>query len=138
MTWTIEQFMTRSVYTIGHHQPLSAAQRIMREHAIRHLPVLDAGKLVGVLSERDLQVIAALNDDEHDELKVSEAMSAEVFAISPRTSLREVVVEMAKQKYGCAVVIDQARVVGVFTTIDALEALTLFLAGPVESSQQRQ
>lgn len=123
MTATISEFMTRSVHTIGHHQPLAAAHRIMQKHAIRHLPVLDGGKLVGVLSERDLHVIEALNEIDPEELKVSEAMTAEAFAISPSTSLKEVATEMARQKYGCAVVVERAQVVGVFTTIDALEAL---------------
>jgi acetoin utilization protein AcuB len=54
MTLTVERFMTRSPLTIGQDQPLAAAHRMMREHRVRHLPVLDGGMLVGVVSQRDL------------------------------------------------------------------------------------
>lgn len=124
---TIDQFMTKAPHTIGHHQTLAAAHRMMREHAIRHLPVLDAGKLVGILSERDLNFIEALKDVDPEVVKVSEAMSQEAFAIGPRSSLRKVTAEMAEHKYGCAVVIDKEHVVGVFTTVDALAALSKLL-----------
>ena len=121
---TIEQFMTQSPHTIGTNQTLAVAHRMMREHAIRHLPVLDAGRLVGILSQRDLHLIETLKDVNPDEVLVNEAMTQEAFTVGPRTSVRKVAAEMADHKYGCAVVLDKDRVVGVFTTVDALRALS--------------
>jgi acetoin utilization protein AcuB len=50
----VERYMTTSPHTVGQDQKLSQAHKIMRAHEIRHLPVLQGGKLVGVLSDRDL------------------------------------------------------------------------------------
>ena len=127
--------MTEAPHTIGHDQTLAAAHRMMHKHSIRHLPVLDAGKLVGILSLRDLHFIETLKDIDQEQVQVSEAMSPDVFAIGPRSSLRKVAAEMAEQRYGSAIVIDNGRVVGIFTTVDALTALSSLLdeQRPVEA-----
>jgi len=124
----IDRFMTRAPHTIGDEQTLATAHRMMREHGIRHLPVLHAGKLTGILSQRDLHLLETLQDVDQDDVKVSEAMTQDTFVIGPRSSVRKVAREMAEHKYGCAVVLDERdRVVGVFTTVDALEALSTIL-----------
>jgi acetoin utilization protein AcuB len=129
MTSTIARFMTPAPHTIGREQRLAAAHQIMRKHGIRHLPVLEGGKLVGILSQRDLYFIETLRDVEPELVPVSEAMSAEVYAIDPRSDVADVVREMIAHKYGAAVVVDQGQVVGVFTTVDALRALSELLLG---------
>jgi len=124
---TIQQFMSRSPHTIAHDQPLTAAHKLMRAHDIRHLPVLDGGQLVGLLSQRDLHLIESLEDVDPDQVTVSEAMTTDVFAVAPRASLRKVATEMATRKLGSAVVVDDNAIVGVFTTIDALDVLVSVL-----------
>jgi acetoin utilization protein AcuB len=57
-------------------------------------------------------------------------MSQDVYAVSSRTRLLDVAAEMAEHKYGSAVVIDDGRVSGVFTTVDALKALKAMLDAP--------
>lgn len=123
MNLTVQQFMTRSPHTIDHAQPLSAAHRVMRDYDIRHLPVLRQGELVGIVSQHDLHIIESLKDVDPDAVMVSEAMSSEVYTVSPRTSVRQIASEMATQKYGAAVVMEDNQVVGVFTTVDALRVL---------------
>ncbi|MEY4581853.1 MAG: hypothetical protein RL701_6556, partial [Pseudomonadota bacterium] len=54
---------------------------------LRHLPVLEAGFLAGVVSQRDLYLIGSLRDVDPDVALVSEAMSTEVFCVGPRTSM---------------------------------------------------
>lgn len=120
---TVQQFMTRSPHTIGHDQPLDAAHRLMREHDIRHLPVLQGGKLVGIVSQRDLHLIESLKDVDPARVLVSEAMNAEVYTVGPRASIRKIASEMATHKYGSAVVMEHEQVIGVFTTVDALRVL---------------
>src|SRR4051812_20075152 len=87
-TPTIGQFMSRAPHTIGHDQTLATAHQMMNEHSIRHLPVLESGKLVGVVSQRDLHFVETLQSVDAEEVKVSEAMSPAVFTTGPRTSLR--------------------------------------------------
>jgi acetoin utilization protein AcuB len=118
----IRRFMTESPHAIGHDQPLSLAHERMQHFGIRHLPVLDAGVLVGVISERDIALIGAVSSEDQ-EITVEEAMSAEPYSVAPGDDLLEVTTRMAEHKYGCAVVMSQNKVVGVFTTTDALHVL---------------
>ena len=120
---TIEQFMTKSPLTIGHDQPLSAAHQLMRDHDIRHLPVLDGANLVGIVTQRDLHLIETLKDVDPTTVLVSEAMSAEVYTVGPHATIRKIVSQMATHKYGSVVVMQDEQVVGVFTTLDALRVL---------------
>ncbi len=95
----------------------------MRKHHIRHLPVLDGGKLVGVVSLGDLHLVETLAEVDPAKVRVEEAMSAEPYTVSPDTPVGDVAAEMAEHRYGCAIVVDEQKVVGVFTTVDALRAL---------------
>ncbi|WNG52947.1 CBS domain-containing protein [Archangium minus] len=122
--------MTRTVHTIGTQSPLSEAHRLMNEHAIRHLPVLEGGKLVGVVSMRDLHLIETLKGVDPKEVAVEEAMSQEAYTVPPGTTLLEVARTMAMHKYGSAVIANKGRVEGIFTTVDALKALETLLASP--------
>lgn len=120
---SIEKFMTPAPYTIGQEQPLSVAHEMMRTHGIRHLPVLHGGKLVGILSQRDLHFIETLKDVDPEKIRVSEAMSMDAFAVGPRKPLRQVAIVMAEHRYGAAVVMEKERVVGIFTTVNGMHAL---------------
>jgi acetoin utilization protein AcuB len=120
---TIAERMTRNPHLIGAEQSIAAAHHLMRTNGIRHLPVLHGGKLVGVVSQRDLHFIETLRDVNPETMSVEEAMTQDVFAVSPRTPLKEAVSEMAERKLGSAVVVEGQKIVGVFTTIDALDTL---------------
>lgn len=118
----VDRYMTSSPYSVGQEQTLVQAHKLMREHHIRHLPVLHGGKLVGLLSDRDLHLIETLRDVDPDKVTIEEAMSPAPFTVRPKAPLDEVVREMSDHKYGCAVVEDHGKVVGVFTTVDAMRA----------------
>jgi acetoin utilization protein AcuB len=124
---TIRKFMTVHPQTIGREQMLTVAHRLMREHRVRHLPVLEGGKLVGVISLRDLHLIETLRDVNPDTTAVEEAMTMDVYVASPTTPLAEAAQVMAENKFGSAVVVDRGKIVGMFTTIDALYALAQLL-----------
>lgn len=126
---TIQKTMTTSPHSVGQDQPLTRAHAIMREHHIRHLPVLHGGKLVGVLSERDLALIETLKDVDATKLTVAEAMSTEVYSVGPDSPLDEVASEMASKKYGSAVVLQNGHVVGIVTTVDICRVLAELLHG---------
>ena len=106
---------------------MAAAHAMMREHQIRHLPVLRGDQLVGLVSLRDLHLLEALDDVDPDKVRVSEAMTDEPYAVEVGTPLREVALNMGAHKWGSAVVLDGGKVVGVFTTIDAMRALANLL-----------
>lgn len=123
----IKKYMTTDVQTIGDDQPMSAAHTMMRGRHIRHLPVLHQGKLVGIVSDRDLRLIETLQEVDPTKVAVSEAMTTDTYVVSPDASLDEVVGMMAEKKYGSAVIVDHGHVVGIFTTVDACSAFAELL-----------
>ena len=120
---TIRDYMTKGAHSIGPKQTLAVAHRIMRENHIRHLPVLDAGRLVGVVSDRDLHLVETLDDVNPETVPVEDAMTEQPYAVGPDAHLGAVARTMAEHKYGCAVVLYKGKLLGVFTTVDALRAL---------------
>ncbi len=120
---TIQKYMSTAPHSIGVDQPLSRAHALMREHHIRHLPVLSGGRLMGVVSERDLSILETIVGVDPKTIGVNEAMSTVVYAVPPDAPLDEVAAEMAEHRYGCVVVIDHEKVVGIFTTVDLARAL---------------
>ncbi len=126
---TIQKFMTTTPHSVGPDQPLSVAHRMMHDHKIRHLPVLSGGQLVGMITERDVALIGAMKGVEQTSTTVEDAMSTSVYSVHPDAPLDEVAMAMAEHKYGSAVVIQNAKVVGVFTTVDACRALAELLHG---------
>ena len=123
-------YMTRQPWTVGKNAFMSEAHRLMREHHVRDLPVLEAGELVGIVSERDLHLIETLPDTNPDEVTVEEAMVPDVYSASIDTPIVEVLDDMAERKLGTAVVVDRrGKVQGIFTTSDALQYLADTLRG---------
>jgi acetoin utilization protein AcuB len=124
---TIQKYMTTSPHSIGVEQTLSRALAMMQEHHIRHLPVLHGGKLVGILTERDLRLVESLAGVDPATVKVEDAMATVVYSVAPDASLDEVVGTMGEHKYGSAVVMQNQKVVGIFTTVDVCRALAELL-----------
>lgn len=97
---------------------------MMHDHAIRHLPVLTGGKLVGMITERDLGLVEALAGVDPTKVTVEDAMSTTVYSVTPDAQLDTVVSEMGTHKYGSAVIMQNEKVVGIFTTVDVCRALS--------------
>jgi acetoin utilization protein AcuB len=120
---TIRQVMTPAPHTIGTDQTLAAAHALMRTHGLRHLPVLRGGRLVGVLSQRDLYFLETISGVDVDIDQVADAMTPDVYSVAPEVEVREVARIMAMHKYGCAVVTENGKIMGIFTANDALRHL---------------
>jgi acetoin utilization protein AcuB len=120
----ISRYMNCQPWTIRRDATMSQAHRMMREHHIRHLPVLEGGALVGLVSERDLHLMETLPDADPDQVTVEDAMSADVYSVGPQEPVDAVVERMASRKLGSVVVVDRRGAVeGIFTTLDALQVL---------------
>jgi acetoin utilization protein AcuB len=123
----IQKHMTPSPHSIGAEQSLARARAMMQEHRIRHLPVLHGGRLVGMISDRDVHLVESLKDVDPRLITVFDAMAQTVYAVAPETPLDEVAQQMAEHKYGSAVVMQNQKVVGIFTTVDACHTLAELL-----------
>lgn len=118
----IDKYMTSAPITIGAEQSLEKAAKLMHEHRIRHLPVLKGGQLVGILSDRDIKMVTSLKDVDPTKVLVDEALTSDPFTVSPKAALNEVCAQMAEHKYGSVLVLDNHKLVGIFTWVDALYA----------------
>lgn len=119
--------MSTTPHSIGQDQTLHAATLLMDKYKIRHLPVLDAGKVVGLISDRDIKFALSFNDVSLEKMKVADIAKEEVYVVSPFSKLDEVVAYMASRKLGSAIVMDNGKLVGIFTAVDALGALSEIL-----------
>jgi acetoin utilization protein AcuB len=120
---TMDDVMTPQPITIGRGQVLAVAHQMMRDNHCRHLPVLERGELVGVLSQRDLYFLETIAGVDLRKDKVDDALSPDAYSVAPEATLEEVAATMAENKYGCAVVMERGRVIGIFTATDALRVL---------------
>jgi acetoin utilization protein AcuB len=121
---TIQKYMTTSPHSIGTDQPLAKAHEMMRELDIRHLPVLLGGQLVGILTDRDLALIESMSGVDPRKVTIEDAMTSSVYSVEPGTPLDEVVATMGERKLGSAVIMQNGKVVGIFTTVDLCRAFT--------------
>jgi acetoin utilization protein AcuB len=124
----VRDYMTPLPHVIEADQPLAQAERRMRQLGVRHLPVVEQGDLVGVLSARDLGR-AARGALDPETAPVEEAMTAEPYVVDPDVPLATVAQQMAAQRVGSAVVVEGDEVVGLFTSTDALVLLSDLLIG---------
>jgi acetoin utilization protein AcuB len=134
----ISKYMSVRPITIKPRQSVAAAYELMSKHKIRHLPVMDDGELVGIVSQRDLFFLESLEALDPEKVMVREAMTLKPYAVEPDAPVRDVAREMADHKYGAAVVCRDGKVVGVFTTNDALRALIALDASKPERTPPRR
>lgn len=102
---------------------------MLRENGIRHLLVMDGDRLAGIVTDRDLHLIETLRGVNPDEVAVEEAMTPDPLTMRCDTPIEEAALAMTARKIGSVVATDEGKVVGVFTTIDALRALVSLLHG---------
>ncbi len=120
----IDKYMTPMPHSIEPSQSLEDARKLMGKLEVRHLPVLSGGRIVGLLSERDLTYIRTLPGVDKQELKVKDAMVYEPIMVDQQESLQEVSKRMAEQHIGSVLVCNsQKKLLGIFSYVDALKVL---------------
>jgi len=132
-TVRVRTVMTSKVTTVRREDTMEIADGIMCMGRIRHLPVVDGGEVVGVMSQRDLYRSAlgtalALGIQRPQELMravaVGDVMSAPAVTIGPDASVQEAAQAMAEQRIGCLPVVEAGRLVGILTETDVLRYAT--------------
>ena len=128
--------MTPFPYSIEAGETVSSALILMREHAIRHLPVREAGLLVGIISERD--VLRALSHQEdQQEVIIRDCFLNQCYSVEIDTPLAEVLRELVARQIGACLVTRNGNLAGIFTTMDACRAFA-DLIDPRESDHENQ
>jgi CBS domain-containing protein len=122
-------FMTPFPHSVDVDAPLAQARQLMREHDFRHLPVTSGGKLVGVLTDRDIKLILGpdFGSPNESDLKVRDAYVDQPCVVPASARLAKVARLMADRHIGSAIVTKNDRLVGIFTVTDACRALAQVL-----------
>jgi CBS domain-containing protein len=125
--------MTPNPQTVTPQASIAEAWDLMRELAVRHVPVVEDGVLVGMLSDRDLaqvniaRVLRAEGGDPPRELKtpIVEIMTSDVISVEPDTEVGEVIGLLLEHKIGALPVVepDTREVLGIISYVDVLRAL---------------
>lgn len=126
MKSAVKNFMTPLPHTVGETIELKQAKQLMDQYDCHHLPVLNGGQIVGLLSSHDLGLI--LLTPKGRESRVKDFMSLSPFIVDPDQPIKEVATAMLEQHISSAVVRAKANEPwGIFTSTDALRALATLL-----------
>ena len=136
----IKSFMTPFPYSVGADQPLEVAKQIMEEQGIRHVPVLQDHKIVGIISERDVFVTLALmrHLPENQNFTAGEACTTQPITAHLNDHLGEVVAQMAEKHIGSVIVEKDGKAVGIFTTTDVCSVFADFLKDDPDTPTERR
>lgn len=127
---TVAQIMSENLKTLTTKQTLYEAELMFKKYGIRHIPVVDQDKLVGVLSYSDLLKISYADVTEgeedvesvvYDMFSISQVMAKVLVTVTSETSIREVIKILAKQTFHSLPVVENSgELVGIVTTTDIL------------------
>jgi CBS domain-containing membrane protein len=129
---TVKEIMIGSPVTLAPNDTLDLANDVISLGRIRHIPILDNGKLVGLISGRDLIGAAAnrifgLKQKSRSALLKSELikniMKKRVITVTPDTPIKDAAMLMANKKVGCVPVLSDGALVGLVTTTNVLNYL---------------
>ncbi len=147
----VERYMTPNPITVRADTSLGKAFELLQTHGIRHLPVVQGKKLVGIISDRDLRQmlpspLGPAEDldrfrSEGSRVRVQEVMTRKVFSVTPETGTHRAARLMVEHRIGCLPVLRGSTLVGILTTIDLLRAMAgedQTKAVPTEKARARE
>lgn len=119
-----ENIMTRNPTTVQPGESLDRIEGLLLELDIRHLPVVDDGQLVGIISDRDVSPYRLNDGGSLGSATAGEIMCSDLVTVSPETEILEVVDTMIDQRVGALPVVETASqsLVGIISYVDLLRA----------------
>ena len=125
----LKTVMTPFPHTVDIAAPLAEVRSFMREHHIRHLPVMEEGQLAGIVTDRDIKLLLGPDFDfpDESELTARDAYQPEVYVVDINSRLDDVLLDMAGQRIGSALVTRKGQIAGVLTVTDVCRAFGEYL-----------
>lgn len=125
----VSSLMRPFPYFAEPYTPISQIIQLMDEHRIRHLPIKQNDRIIGIVSERDLRWLGnpKLDLPITDEIPVCHIMIYDPYVAEIDTPLPVVIDEMSRQKIGAAIIVRSGKLAGIVTTIDLCQALSELL-----------
>lgn len=123
----VKEMMRRPVTIVSAHTTLGEADQLLKARGFRHLPVMDSGRLVGIITDRDIHfATSSLDTTPHRaEEPVTAVMSSPPYTADPLDPVEDAARIMREHKIGCLPVLDGTELVGILTGMDLLDALML-------------
>ena len=121
----VRKAMTPLPHFVSSHDSVGDVERLMREHGVRHVPVLDDGGIVGIISERDLHrlVHESLPAIDKAHIRARSVMLPDPYVVEVDTRLGRVVKEMADRHIGSAIVVEDGDLAGILSVTDVCRVL---------------
>jgi acetoin utilization protein AcuB len=121
--------MTSFPYFVEADDTATIMEQMMDAHGIRHLPVQEKGKVIGIVSERDLHhyVKRSSPREEKDKIRARHIMVHNPYVVPFRAPLSDVVFEMAKRRIGSVLVQRKGKLAGILSAIDVCRILGEYL-----------
>lgn len=127
MNFTLEQVMTEFPHTIQAHESAERAHELLVEYGVRHLPVEADNRIIGVLSDRDVNLALSLRGGKPSDVSVFSLCSKPAYMVTKDEPITLVLRTMAEQRYGCVLVAEGGRLVGIATTSDLMRWMAEWL-----------
>jgi len=128
----VREIMSKDIEVVDRNDNLRTVEERMATKQLRHLPVLEQGEVVGLVTQRDLFKAAMSSAMGYGEkaqqaylqsVRVKEIMVYPVVTVSPDTSVSAVAEMMINRGIGCLPVVDNHQLVGIVTKTDLLRCL---------------
>ena len=135
----VRDAMTREVATVGPETGVGEAWGLCRERGIRHLPVVEGGRIVGIVSDRDLRDVSPPRDTQDQEntlgyARVREIMSSEVVTAHPLDTIEHAARVIYDHKFNCLPVVADGEIAGIITSSDLVRTLVELIGAGGEGS----
>ncbi|MFO7894937.1 MAG: CBS and ACT domain-containing protein [Longimicrobiales bacterium] len=118
--------MTRDVVTVPSTATVADALDTLNAHTIRHLPVVDGGEVVGILSDRDLRLAMT---GRPDETTVSDVLTTDPMTVPSAAPVEDAARLLVHHDVGCVPVVDDGELVGIVTASDLLRSFVELVTG---------
>ena len=117
----VKSVMTPFPYAVRLDAPIGEARRLMLEHRVRHLPVVSASRLVGIVTDRDIKLLIGpeMGSPDPKTLIVEDAYVDGCYTVTMNTPLSIVLGHMADRHIGATLVTNHGKLAGIFTSADA-------------------
>jgi acetoin utilization protein AcuB len=117
--------MTPFPYSVDTDDTIAEVERLMDEHQIRHIPVQQDGRVVGIISERDIYRLLErfLPDAKKAQIRARDIMIDEPYIVSFDEPLNQVALEMAKRHIGSVIVLHHEKLAGIVSATDICRIL---------------
>lgn len=134
MTSTISEIMNTELRTLTSQDSLWDAVQLMNQYNIRHIPVVENDKLVGLLTQRDALLHMHLTEEEQKKLALSTIMTTNIATIEHEANIRQAALFLQKHKIGCLPIVENNKLIGIVTDSDFV-AVAINLLEIIESSE---